>query len=153
MKSKECYPGTKTRQGKDFNIVSTLIFFSDNTPLEVEYHAINSVYVLVSFFICSKPVRIVHAIYPSIYMTIYIMFSVIYQMAGRNPPIYWILDWNDPKLAVATSLIAVFVAVPCIHLMFFGLHKLRLIINGGFSRNTGGDDNTCGGNSTTNAVV
>ncbi|XP_052089885.1 protein rolling stone-like [Mytilus californianus] len=110
-------------------VIITIGFYSFlkpvGTPLALEYHVINSVYVLLSFFICSKPVRVLHFIYPEIYMGIYIVFSVIYQLGGNNPAIYSILDWNQPVRAMYTVLAVICVAVPIVHMTFFGLHIFR----------------------------
>lgn len=107
------------------NAIFAILYFTVGTPLALEYHAINSVYVLLSFFICSKPVRVLHFIYPEIYMVIYIVFTIIYQLGGNNPAIYWILDWNEPVRAMYTVLAVICVAVPLVHMTFFGLHILR----------------------------
>lgn len=113
--------------------IVTILFYSllspSNDPVSTEYHAINTVYVVLNFFACAKPVRVLHFIYPSIYGIIYSIFSVIYQLGGNNPPIYTLLDWNKPGTAIAYSIVLVLVAVPVVHMTFFGLYKLRVFIN------------------------
>lgn len=105
-----------------------LFFFSDFTPLSIQYHAINSVYVILNFFVCAKSVRILHFVYPSIYGIIYSVFSVVDQLVLGNPPAYSFIDWTKPETAVIYCVVLVFVGVPIIHVTFFGLYKLRTFI-------------------------
>ncbi|CAG2205088.1 unnamed protein product [Mytilus edulis] len=113
-------------------LLITILFYSlltpNFTPLSIQYHAINSVYVILNFFVCAKPVRILHFVYPSIYGIIYSVFSVVDQLVLGNPPAYSFIDWTKPETAVIYCVVLVFVGVPIIHVTFFGLYKLRTFI-------------------------
>jgi hypothetical protein len=108
---------------------NTWFYFTGNDPVSTEFHAVNTVYVVLNFFFCAKPVHLLHFIYPSIYGIIYAIFSVIYQLGGDNPPTYNILNWNKPGTAATCAIILVLVTVPGVHMTFFGLYKLRVFIN------------------------
>ena len=110
------------------NIYIVLFIITELHPLDIEHHAINSVYILLNFFVCAKPVRILHAIYPAIYALLFSVFTAIYQLGGNTPPIYSFLDWTKPGLAVGYVAVLTFIGVPVIHLTFFGLYKLRIFI-------------------------
>ncbi|XP_076073540.1 protein rolling stone-like [Mytilus galloprovincialis] len=113
-------------------LLITILFYSlltpNFTPLSIQYHAINSVYVILNFFVCAKPVRILHFVYPSIYGIIYSVFLVVDQLVLGNPPAYSFIDWTKPETAVVYCVVLVFVGVPIIHVTFFGLYKLRTFI-------------------------
>lgn len=113
-------------------LLITILFYSlltpNTTPLSIQYHAINSVYVILNFFVCAKPVRILHFIYPSIYGVIYSVFSVVDQLGLGNPPVYSFIDWTKPENAIIYCVVLVFVGVPIIHVTFFGFYKLRTFI-------------------------
>jgi hypothetical protein len=100
--------------------------------LDVVTHAFNTVFVLIELCLGRVPIRLLHFIYTVFYLTLYVIFSVIYWQAGGNnsrgkPYIYKILDYENNNAGVITALVLalVVVAPPLAQLAMLGLHKLR----------------------------
>jgi hypothetical protein len=100
--------------------------------LDVVTHAFNTVFVLIELFLGRVPIHLLHFIYTVFYLTLYVIFSVIYWQAGGNnsrgkPYIYKILDYENNNAGVITALVLalVVVAPPLAQLAMLGLHKLR----------------------------
>lgn len=100
--------------------------------LDVVTHAFNTVFVLTELILGCVPIRLLHWLYTVIYLTLYVIFSVIYWQAdGLNsrgkPYIYKILDYDDKNPGVITALVLalVVVAPPLTQLAMLGLYKLR----------------------------
>ncbi|CAG5134972.1 unnamed protein product [Candidula unifasciata] len=112
----------------------TLVFDGAiKTFLTVATHAINSVYVLMDIFLIAAPVRLLHIVYPIMYGLAYTLFTFMYHIYGgtnkkSEPFIYKPLDWSKLHSALTVSLGSVFVGVPAVHLLQFGLYALRLHI-------------------------
>ncbi|XP_067683857.1 protein rolling stone-like isoform X2 [Haliotis asinina] len=109
-----------------------IFVFSDQnlTVLRFILHGMNSIYVLCNLFVTAMPVRVYHVIYPVIYGVIYTVFSVVYHILGGTnekgePYIYKILDWSKLKRTLPLVFLSTFVALPCLYLVVFFLHKLR----------------------------
>ncbi|XP_067683945.1 protein rolling stone-like [Haliotis asinina] len=103
----------------------------DLTVLRFILHGMNSIYVLTNLLITAMPVRVYHVIYPVIYGIIYTVFSVVYHILGGTnekgePYIYKILDWSKLKRTVPLVFLSTFVALPCLYLVVFFIHKGRL---------------------------
>lgn len=113
--------------------VAYWLFQAENVKfLDVVTHAFNTVFVLIELILGCVPIRLLHCLYTVIYLTLYVIFSVIYWQAdGLNakgkPYIYKILDYDDKNPGVITALILalVVVAPPLIQLAMLGLYKLR----------------------------
>ena len=75
--------------------------------------------------------RILHVYQPMIYGVLYIFVSLGYNLAGHDP-VYGLegpLDWrNKSTRTTIVSIVAVFVAVPIVHMITFALYKLRVCI-------------------------
>ena len=100
--------------------------------LDVVTHAFNTVFVLTELFLGRVPIRLLHFLYTLVYLTLYVIFSVIYwQSGGYNakgkPYIYEILDYENKNAGVITALVLalVVVAPPLTQLAMLGIHKLR----------------------------
>ena len=109
-------------------------FVSEGTPkfLDVSTHALNSVFILVEVILGRVPIRLLHVVYTMIYLSVYVIFTVIYWKAGgRNakdePYIYEILDYENKNAGslVASGLSMLLIGVPVCQLFLFGLYKLR----------------------------
>ncbi|XP_067684236.1 protein rolling stone-like isoform X2 [Haliotis asinina] len=104
------------------------------TPLRFILHGMNSIYVFCNLLIVNMPVRVYHVIYPVIYGVIYTVFTVVYHILGGTsgkgePYIYKILDWSKPKRTLPFVFLSTFVALPCLYLVVFFTHKLRIHIH------------------------
>ncbi|CAH0592664.1 unnamed protein product [Chrysodeixis includens] len=89
--------------------------------LDIFVHAINSVFMVVLLLCSRHPMRMLHFYFPLIVGIIYLLFTVIFHVAGGVSPfgeswIYPMLDWSQPG---QTSLLMFGSAV-----MFLVLHAL-----------------------------
>ncbi|VDI37706.1 Hypothetical predicted protein [Mytilus galloprovincialis] len=115
------------------SVLITIAFYGlltpSGDPTSIEKHAINSVYVLLNFFICAKPVRLLHVIYPLIIGVIYVIFSVIYQVGGDGAAIYPVLDWDQAGTTIIYVVVLTCIGVPVVHMAFFAMYQLRIFIH------------------------
>ena len=107
--------------------------------LDVVTHAFNTIFVLCELLLGRVPVRLLHFVYTIIYLTLYVIFTVIYWQAdGLNargkPYVYKILDYENKNAGVITALILLLVVIapPLVQLVMFGLYKLRRRLFGGY---------------------
>lgn len=61
----------------------------------------NSVFVILDLMVSATPIRLLHFYQPIMYLAIYVLFSVIYYLAGGltydgSSYIYPVLDWTKP---------------------------------------------------------
>ena len=108
------------------------------TVFNVHIHGVNLVFVLADQFIIGNPYRILHFIYPSILSLVYFTFTGIYYAAGglnEYPPdeefgntyLYkGSLDWErNTTTSGVLMVLVVLIAAPVLHLLFYGLYRLR----------------------------
>ena len=100
--------------------------------LDVVTHAFNTVFVLIELILGHVPIRLLHALYTIAYLTLYVIFSVIYWEAnGTNargkPYIYKVLDYENKNAGVITALVLLLAVIvpPLTQLFMFGIYKLR----------------------------
>ncbi|XP_060069185.1 uncharacterized protein LOC132549282 [Ylistrum balloti] len=92
----------------------------------INKHGLNAVYVILCVCLTAKPVKFQHFYQPVIYNLIYIIFCTIYQIASGHV-VYSFLNWSErPVSSLLLSLSYVFLCCPVVHLMFYGLYRLRL---------------------------
>ena len=110
----------------------TLIFTPPTDFMDVSIHALNSLFVLIELFMGSIPVRLLHVVYVMIFSSIYSIFTVVYWAAGGvndrgKSYIYNVIDIENGNAGVAAGILiaTVFLIVPLIQLLLFGLYKLR----------------------------
>lgn len=121
-------------------------FFEYNPELEklhvftLHVHAVGTVLALVDFTVVAHPFRVLHFVYPVLYFTVYIVFTVIYYYAGGINPyggkeMYeGLIDWEDGvKDSVVMAMVFIFVLGPVLHAMYFGLYLLRRLVAGEIS--------------------
>ncbi|XP_054743294.1 protein rolling stone isoform X2 [Anastrepha obliqua] len=92
-------------------------------------HCLNSVFMLVDFFVVAFPVRVLHVIYWMLLPIIYYLFTVVYFIAGGldeygNHYVYPILDWTTPARAI-TTFAGVFVLYVIYAIILFALSKFK----------------------------
>ncbi|CAD6996700.1 protein rolling stone [Ceratitis capitata] len=92
-------------------------------------HCLNSVFMLVDFWIVAFPLRLLHIIYWMMFPIIYYIFTVFYYLAGGTDEyghhyVYPILDWTNPKRA-ATTFAGVFVLYLIYGVALFAISKLK----------------------------
>ena len=105
-----------------------------NDPIDasnITKHGLNSVFMVLDTFLSSIPVRLLHALYVLLYFLIYIAFSVVYWLLGGTNPqgqpyIYSALNYNDFSPTFGGLLVIfLLVVLPVLHLILFGITKLR----------------------------
>ncbi|TMW52344.1 hypothetical protein DOY81_002601 [Sarcophaga bullata] len=96
-------------------------------------HCLNSVFMLVDFFMVAFPVRLLHTIYAMLLPIIFCFFTVIYFFCGGtdeygNHFVYPLLDWKIPIRGVVT-----FIGVFCLYCIFpillFVFFKLKQLLH------------------------
>ena len=99
--------------------------------VNVNTHLVNGIVALIDIFFSGIPVRILHFIYGVAFGATYIIFTGIYYAAdGTNvrgdPYIYDVIDYgNNPGSATGWVLAVVFIFLPLVHLVVFGLYTVR----------------------------
>lgn len=98
--------------------------------LDIAFHLLNSVFMLVETFLSSIPVQLLHVVYAMLYASAYCLFTVLYWFLGGTGEfgeryIYPILDYSKPGEAVVMIVLYGFVGLPVTQLIHFGLFKLR----------------------------
>ncbi|KAK3103661.1 hypothetical protein FSP39_020830 [Pinctada imbricata] len=115
----------------DMALFITILYYGlltpDFHPDSVLTHLLNTVYIVTNLFVCAKPIRLLHVIYPSLFATIYAIFSVIYQTSGGSA-IYPVLDWNKVSFTLPLSIGLVIFALPVMHACVFGMYQLRVYL-------------------------
>ena len=85
-------------------------------------HGVNFVVALLDFLVAGLPLKISQVWSPMAFGLLYILFSLIFGLAGEDSAIYAVLDWKTgPALAAGVSGGVVFVAFPLLFLAFAGI--------------------------------
>ncbi|KAK3103309.1 hypothetical protein FSP39_018386 [Pinctada imbricata] len=96
---------------------------------DVNVHALNSVFILIEYFVSARPVRLLHFIYPAIYGCIYTLFALFYWLPDKqNHVLYSVLDFNRPPVVVLTVLGLAFIGIPLLQLFYYGLYRFKLFL-------------------------
>ncbi|KAH9641737.1 hypothetical protein HF086_003863 [Spodoptera exigua] len=99
--------------------------FAPNPVLDIMLHGVNSVVMLVELVCSAHPSRLMHVMQPLYFAGAYMLFSVIYFLAGGldpwgNPFIYPVVDWSKPEQTmVVITLTALFLAL--MHVLTVGI--------------------------------
>lgn len=94
----------------------------------IQLHLINSVLILIEHGVTAVPIRLLHVVYPILYGVIYALFSVFYWVDDHSHVMYFILDWGKPGPTVGYVFLVGLVIIPLIHLVIFGLYRLKLCL-------------------------
>ena len=108
----------------NFSVLVTVVYWSFlKVPLPIIFdltcHTFPSILGIIEILLTPIPVKIQHVVYPLGYGAIYLMFTLIFYLAGgtnsmlEDTAIYpGILDWNEP----GTTCIANLIIVVAIHI-------------------------------------
>lgn len=107
---------------------------SGYTLINCTTHGLNGLFVIVDTLVTRTPVRMLHFYQCTCLGLVYGMFSALYWLLGGTnhlgqPYIYKPLDYSNFNMALATILLAAFVAAPIIHCWIFFLYRFRLFIH------------------------
>ncbi|XP_078657447.1 protein rolling stone-like [Branchiostoma floridae x Branchiostoma belcheri] len=100
-------------------------------PSSILFHAMNTVVIVIDVFVSGLPYRLLHLVYPSAFGFAYVVFTVIYWVAGGTdffgrPWIYPVIDYGgNPAMAAGVAAGSVLVAIPLCHVILFGLALAR----------------------------
>lgn len=126
----------------------SLVFKSPTSFFDISLHCLNSVFILVALLTSLLQVNLLHAVYVMCFGSIYIVFTVIYWAAGGlndqgERYIYKPLDYENGNHAfvVGTVLISIFLFIPLLQLLIFGLYQLRRYLNKRFYPESDGREN------------
>ncbi|XP_045165702.1 uncharacterized protein LOC123529437 [Mercenaria mercenaria] len=86
---------------------------------------LNTIVILIHITITAKPFRLLHFYMPVIFVAAYVGFSIIYQWCSGNY-IYNILDWDQVFPTTGIAYGVVFIVVPLVHLVVYGLVQARI---------------------------
>lgn len=82
--------------------------------------------MLIDTFVISFPVRLFHCVYLQCFGLLYIMYTFILHTSNLNSAVYPFLDWADnAPIACAYGISLAIIGAFLVHLIFFGLYKLR----------------------------
>ncbi|XP_076057559.1 protein rolling stone-like isoform X2 [Oratosquilla oratoria] len=93
--------------------------YNPEYPIDVvnaAVHICNSIYVLIELMTSAAPTRILHFPFPTLMLTSYLGFTLIYWATGSTTPdgleaIYPIMDWNNLSLTLP-FVVGCFVCLP-----------------------------------------
>ena len=102
--------------------------------LDITTHVLNTVFMVVETLASSVPVHLLHVTHSMLFMSLYILFSVIYWLKGGTnafglPYIYFTMDYGgNPRLAVGMVLGWVLIGQPLVQLILFFVYKMRVMV-------------------------
>lgn len=99
----------------------------------INKHGINFLYSVLIIIASRKPIKLQHVYMPVLFSLCYMIFTVIY-FAATKIKVYPILDWDQPGKAIKWVVLYTFVCVPIVHLLLFGLYRLKLYIKDKLSK-------------------
>lgn len=99
----------------------------------INKHGINFLYSVLIIIVSKKPVKLQHVYMPILFSLCYMIFTVIY-FAATQIKVYPILDWCKPGKAIKWVVLYTFMCVPIVHLLLFGLYRLKLYLKDKLSK-------------------
>lgn len=99
-------------------------------------HINNSLLMMLDLFVVAHPIRLLHFIYPLLFVLFYGFFSIIYYWAGGlsrqdTDFIYGSLDWNKPGQTTVINFFCMIFFV-LLHTFCWGLYQFRLWLHSKF---------------------
>ncbi|XP_045165334.2 protein rolling stone-like [Mercenaria mercenaria] len=103
------------------------------TSVNIATHIINTLYVILNISVSGVPKRVLHFWFSVVFGVVYALFTLFYYLAGgtnhnENPYVYPVLDWRTPGTATLYCVIVCFVLVPIVHLILYGIHRLKILL-------------------------
>ena len=124
-----------------FPKVSRITGFPFPTVDNFHVHAFNSMVIFFEVMLAAFPVRMLHFIHPILFGVLYLICTVIYWATDHTIVLYdGVINWNKPGKTLLRLLVMAFVGTIIIHLVFFGLYKLKLYLNRRLMRKTSRPD-------------
>ncbi|XP_013422112.1 protein rolling stone isoform X2 [Lingula anatina] len=97
-------------------------------------HAMTALVMLADVFVTKIPIRLLHMVYPLVFVTVYTIFNIIYSLSGGlnaygSPYIYKFLDWRKPLIPITVVACLGVVGIPVLQVTIFALYRLRLFLH------------------------
>jgi hypothetical protein len=112
-------------------------------------HATNSLVLIVDLLIVRHPHRMSHFIYPMAIGSLYVCFTIVYQLLGGVDRtggnfVYSVLDWkNKPEMSAVVGVGCV-LCVSIAHVIVGGVHRMRTAIHRRlYPKPSNGDQTVC----------
>lgn len=98
--------------------------------MDFNVHLISSVLILIDAVVVARPVRILHVLHPILYGLAYLLFSLVYWLKDKKHNILYenVINFNKPWLTTECVCAIGLIGVPTIHMLHFGIYRLRLFI-------------------------
>lgn len=121
----------------DGSLITFIFFWILIYPLELHisltskmYHTLVPLFMLMDFWINSIPVRILHFYISFIFALVYILFTVVYEMAGGvniegRPYIYSVICWRKCAAHAILYCILALVFVVVVRFLLYGMHRFK----------------------------
>jgi len=100
--------------------------------ISVFTHGGNFALMLLDFLFCQQPMYLSHVVYPMLFASVYVLFTLVYYFSGgtfedeQSPYIYAALDWRNPGKTSLLACLVVFVATPVIWLVTYVFYTIRV---------------------------
>ena len=107
------------------------IIYGPNTNVTfftVDRHGIDLVLILVDFSLHKIPVRVLHFVYPTTFLILYMIFSVIFSHA-TDFIIYSAVDWRKNPTKSTLLFLALIIASGVVHFIFYWIDRLLSLIH------------------------
>ncbi|XP_045493748.1 protein rolling stone-like [Colias croceus] len=103
-----------------------------NRGLDIAIHGINSLVMFLLLISSTHSTRLVHLAHPLVLAAIYVIFGVIYYVAGGtdpygNPYVYPVVDWTKPGTACLVIFITL-ILLFSLHLVTMGISAIRTAV-------------------------
>ncbi|XP_069141437.1 protein rolling stone-like [Argopecten irradians] len=105
-----------------------ILLAKSTAATSINKHGINAVYVILCVSFTAKPIKLQHFYIPAVYNLVYIIFCTVYQSLSGHV-VYSFLNWGEnPVSSLVLSICYVFLCCPFMHLLLYGLYRLRMLI-------------------------
>ncbi|CAH0727507.1 unnamed protein product, partial [Brenthis ino] len=100
-----------------------------NAALDIAIHGVNSIIMLTHLLSSSHPTRFLHLVHPFGFALTYVLFNIIYYLAGGTDPfgdpwVYPVVNWDKPGPATAVVIITVLLLI-FLHFVTISLTAIR----------------------------
>ncbi|XP_076057877.1 uncharacterized protein LOC143035142 isoform X2 [Oratosquilla oratoria] len=94
-------------------------------------HVMPALYILLDVAVSATPRRLLHAYQPSLFLTVYTIFNLIYYLCGGvdylgRSALYPVLDWTRPGMTIGIMGTVILVLIPILHSILCGLYAARV---------------------------
>lgn len=97
----------------------------------VNTHIMPGLYILLDVAVSATPRRLLHAYQPSLFLTVYTLFNLMYYLCGGldymgRPALYPVLDWTRPGSTIGIMMTVLLGLIPLLHAVLCALYTARV---------------------------